>query len=201
MASLSSLRNLDLAPKGRNKPAQGIALGSRVQTILKPCKGGTIGEPRATLKSLAEIPVHAVRTACFARSGRHPLWLTWYPRALPWADLFWPFRARTKTFKFKEPRALPWADLFCPFRARTKTRSFKMSGWYVGADRYLGTGWKQLPPIHVERAAERHKHRSDAERRNEGFLRGRVDTEIGKLIPACSLSGIPRDTECLLLTL
>jgi hypothetical protein len=36
-------------------------------------------------------------------------------------------------------------------------------------ERRSGTGRKKLPSIYVKRAAERHKDRSDAERRNEGF--------------------------------
>jgi hypothetical protein len=70
------LRILVLALKGHNNSAQGIALGSRIRTILKPCRGGTIGEPRAMLRSLAEILTHVVRTACFALVGRYPLLLT-----------------------------------------------------------------------------------------------------------------------------
>jgi hypothetical protein len=84
---LLMLRILVLALKGHNKSAQGIALGSRIQTIFKPCKGGTIGEPRAMLRSLAEILTHAVRKACFALSGRYPVFLASSLRALPWAVL------------------------------------------------------------------------------------------------------------------
>ena len=59
----------------------------RIQTIFKPCKGGTIGEPRAMLRLLAEILTHAVRRHCFALSGRYPVFLASSPRELPWAVL------------------------------------------------------------------------------------------------------------------
>jgi hypothetical protein len=57
----------------------------------------------------------------------------------------------------------------------------------IPEQRNLGMGRKQLPPIYAKRAAERHKYRSDAERRNEGRPSWWGDAEIGKLMPDCSL--------------
>ncbi len=74
-------RRMESAPKGRNKPAQGNALGSEARCDAPPLKG------RNNRPSCHELlrPFRAGNPRGFR-----------FPRALPWADLFQPFGLKSR---------------------------------------------------------------------------------------------------------